>query len=81
MPACFAVRNQTSSPLARAGALGGLLFAGRCPATPCQGLGRPWTRTVYDYLGRFWARAVTDYLGRPWTRTITDDQDRSDGRA
>jgi hypothetical protein len=34
------------SPIARAGALGGSLFAGHCPATPRQGLCRPWTRTL-----------------------------------
>jgi len=37
-------RNQTPSPLARAGALGGLLFADSVRYA-CQGLCRPWTRT------------------------------------
>lgn len=33
-----AARDGTWSPLGRAGALGGLLFAGLCPATPRHGL-------------------------------------------
>ncbi len=45
-PACPVAQDQTLSPLARARALGGLLFA-HSVRYACQGLWRPWTLRLF----------------------------------
>ena len=54
-PACPAARDQTLSPLARTGALGGLLFADSVRYA-CQGLWRPWTLPRPAVVGIFFAQ-------------------------
>jgi hypothetical protein len=56
LPVCPAARNETLSPLARAGALGGLLFAGAARYAR-QGLAGPGPAT-FCYVGWCYLRCA-----------------------